>query len=152
MKKATNRFASVCLFAALCMVLECYSTSLGAANNQKKADFGTIGVVGYQYIPKVDVDISNLGKGFGTATGAAEGAAYGALEGLVLTGDCLGCIILLPIFVAAGLVIGAIHGLATSDSAEQSSLCAYEAFVKANTKHNGMANFIIFMYVNPSQF
>jgi len=81
---------------------------------------GRIGVTQLVTPPQCDVDVGKTGSGEKTAKGSAQGALGGAGAGLSVLGACgdpyiCGVVVLLlPVFVVGGAVIGAAAGAASS--------------------------------------
>jgi hypothetical protein len=94
----------------------CTPRPIPVLSEAQRQQLGTVGVVQIARGPRADTDVPR-GRAPGAGKGAAAGAAAGALEGLrvLAHGSCSGyacgiVIILLPVFIAAGAAVGAVHG------------------------------------------
>ena len=121
----------ICLVAALCLVIECYAAPSVIPVNQRMTQYGTIGVVGYGFPPKMDIDIENLSRTGAIAGGIAGGALTGAAEalntglgssGLGSCSDaaCAGAVIIvMGVIATVGLLVGLIGGLTSASKIDQ---------------------------------
>jgi len=123
------------MIAMSCMIIHTHVAITAPLIQHKIERYGTIGVVGYDYPPLIDTNITNISKGEAYAKSMLGGAAGGGVGGLAFgidaldSGSCSGdagicagaAVVMLSVFVAVGIVAGLASGIIEGSKNEADS-------------------------------
>ena len=134
----------ICLQLVACASQREPASSPSRVSEAQRKQLGSIAVVQIVRPPKSNVDVGARGAAAGGMQGAAQGGATGGSMALQLGGSCsdpmcgLVVIVLLPVFVVSGLVIGGVSGAVTATPKDQA--IAIEAALAAALQATGGAD------------
>ena len=134
----------ICLQLVACASQREPASSPSRVSEAQRKQLGSIAVVQIVRPPKSTVDVGARGAAAGGMQGAAQGGVTGGSMALQLGGSCsdpmcgLVVIVLLPVFVVSGLVIGGVSGAVTATPKDQA--IAIEAALAAGLQATGGAD------------